>query len=108
MEQAYRLIENTCVSVIVPYDGRKELYDAVCAQYQQFGLTPGLLRLAQPITVNTFEEAKAEQLCQRLCTRERENRSAPIPTSYFLLGVPEFYGEKQGLHWEEESFDWIL
>ena len=108
VEQAYRLIENTGVSVIVPYDGRKELYDAVCAQYQQFGLTPGLLRLARPITVNTFEEAKAEQLCQRLCTRERENRSAPIPTSYFLLGVPEFYGEKQGLHWEEESFDWIL
>lgn len=108
VEQAYRLIEHTGVSVIVPYEGQRELYDRVQAQYDQFGLTPGLLRLAQPITVNTFEEKKAAQYCQRLYSRDRENGGKPVPTACFLLGISAFYGENQGLHWEEAAFDGIL
>lgn len=57
VEQAYQLIRNHGVQVIVPYEGKIQLFRAIASRARTEGLTAGLLRDAAPITVSCYDEA---------------------------------------------------
>lgn len=56
VEQAYRLIQNHGVQVIVPYEGQAHLFQTIAQRARAEGLTAGLLRDAAPITVSCYNE----------------------------------------------------
>lgn len=48
VQEAYKMIENTGVQVIVQWEGEEKLYQEVRKQYDREGLTPGLMQRAGP------------------------------------------------------------
>ncbi|NLT57506.1 MAG: CRISPR-associated helicase Cas3' [Clostridiales bacterium] len=107
-EQAYRLIDNQGVRVIVPYEGEKALYEFVRAQALQTGMTPALMCLAAPITVTAFARRLsgfAENL--RYSKRGRPGEAA---SDYHLL-LPQcasHYTGDMGLQLPEKAtYDWM-
>ena len=64
--QAYRLIDEKGVQVIVPYSGRMELFNSLRDEVRKTGVTPALMRRAAPITVSCFEKDKLETYAERL------------------------------------------
>ena len=107
VEKSYKIIESTGVQVIVPYSGALDLFRQVQALYDRQGLSNALLRLARPITVSCFDEKAVQRYCQRLSFRDPETRQ-DLPTSCYLLSIPEFYTDRQGLLWKEEAFDGLI
>lgn len=107
VQKAYQIIGSTGVQVIVPYSGAQALFRQIQSQYDQQGLSNALLRLARPITVSCFDKKAVQRYCQQLCLRDRESRQS-IPTDYYLLSIPEFYTDRQGLLWEEEAFNGLI
>lgn len=56
VEQAYKLIQNHGVQVIVPYEGKAQLFQTIAQRARAEGLTAGLLRDAAPIMVSCYNE----------------------------------------------------
>lgn len=105
---AYRLIQNSGIPVIVPYEGKKELYQEICAELDAKGVTPQLLHKARPITVSSFDKAAMERYCIPLSYSSYESDVPPQSAGVYLLSISAFYTEKQGLLWEETNFDGIM
>ena len=105
---AYRLIQNSGIPVIVPYEGKMALYEEICKELDIKGVTPLLLRKAQPITVSSFDRAAIEQYCIPLSYSSHESDVLPQSAGIYLLSIHKFYTAKQGLLWDETSFDGII
>lgn len=104
VQEAYKMIENTGVQVIVQWEGKEALYQDVREQYDKKGLTPGLMQLAAPITVSSFRRDLVQKLCEPLYYRTREGKEEKVEAGYYLLGIPDCYHKKQGLNLEVENF----
>ena len=104
---AYRLIQNSGTPVIVPYEGKKALYDEICTELESRGVTPQLLRKAQPLTVSSFDKAAIERYCISLPCRTYESAVPLQPAGIYRLAIRKFYTAKQGLLWDESNFDRI-
>ena len=104
---AYRLIQSGGIPVIVPYEGRKALYDEICAELDR-GVTPQLMQKARPITVSSFDKEAVERYCIPLSCRSYEPDVPPQPAGIYRLSIQVFYTAKQGLLWEENNFDGMI
>lgn len=105
---AYRLIRNGGIPVIVPYEGEMALYEEVCKELDNKGVTPLLLQKARPITVSSFDKAAIERYGIPLSCNSYESDDPSQPAGIYLLSIHKFYTAKQGLLWEETSFDGII
>ncbi len=105
-EKQYRIIDQAGVQVIVPYAGQQELYEEICRQLDRDGLTSQILWMAKTLTVSCYDEKAVQKNCVSLFHRSCE-AGQEVPTRYYLLGVHDYYSEKQGLHFEE-LFDGIF
>ncbi|MCC8182410.1 MAG: CRISPR-associated endonuclease Cas3'' [Clostridiales bacterium] len=99
-EKQYQIIDQAGVQVIVPYTGQLELYKEICRQLDRDGLTGRILQMAKELTVSCYDEKAVRKNCVPLFHRSYE-AGQEVPTKYYLLGIPDFYSEKQGLHFEE-------
>ena len=82
-DRQYKLISKQGRCVIVPYEGESALYESVCKEARESGLTNGLIRRAAPITVNTFEP-EPEGFAERLYFPRRRGEPEK-PSDYYLL-----------------------
>ncbi|MCD8381105.1 MAG: CRISPR-associated endonuclease Cas3'' [Lachnospiraceae bacterium] len=105
-ERQYRMIEQDGVQVIVPYEGKIEEYRSICKMLDRQGLTSDVIAMAKELMVSCFDEKQVKQNCMPLYHRSWET-GTEVPTGYYLLGIPDFYDKKQGLHFEK-MFDGIL
>ncbi len=105
---AYRLIDNSGTPVIVPYEGKMELYREIKRDLEDSGVTPGLLRKARPITVSSFDTQAIQRYCVPLFSRSYEDSGVPSQAAIYLLSLPQFYTPRQGLLWKDTEFDGIL
>ena len=105
---AYRLIRNSGIPVIVPYEGEMALYEEICKELDNKGVTPLLLQKARPITVSSFDKAAIERYGIPLSCSSYESDDPSQPAGIYLLSIQKFYTAKQGLLWEETSFDGII
>ncbi len=103
MADAYRLIDQRGVQVIVPCPGQEELFSALRDAYDAEGLTPQFLRNARMLTVTTFEEKSVKETCVPLFPRRRGESEEPFHAACYLLGDPSFYNPKLGLSFESEN-----
>lgn len=105
-ERWYQIIDQAGVQIIVPYAGQLELYEKICRQLDRDGLTSQILQMAKELTVSCYDEKAVRKNCVPLFHRSYE-AGQEVPTKYYLLGIHDFYSEKQGLHFEE-LFDGIF
>ena len=107
VEKEYRLIDQSGVNVIVPYNGRQELFEEIRRQIDEEMLTDKMLyqliQKARPITVTTYDRRSAEMYCQQLYVHSAEYSGELIPTGYYLLGDATMYDEATGLCWPESE-----
>ncbi len=108
VQEAYKLIESKGVQVIVPWKEEMELFDSLQEEYGKNGLTRELIRRARPLTVSSFAEDKVKECCIPLFFRTY-GRESEVQTDWYLLGNPDCYHEKLGLHFGVlETFDGIF
>lgn len=102
-EQAYKLIRNHGVQVIVPYpyqgDGDTEpLFERICRQARRDGVTPALIRQAAPITVSCYHEDPVRQHCEQIPLRKRHSGERAESDLYLLAtGHEDCYQPDTGL-----------
>lgn len=95
--EAYRLIEQRGVQIIVPYEGQRDAYQSIRARAIQAGLTKSLLQQCAPLTVTCYDRESVERVCEPLyfagtdCLEDRKS------SFYVLLSGQEgCYNEKMG------------
>ena len=108
VQEAYKLIESKGVQVIVPWKEEMELFDSLQEEYRKDSLTRDLIRRARLLTVSSFAEDKVKECCIPLFFRTY-GRESEVQTDWYLLGNPDCYHEKLGLHFGVlETFDGIF
>lgn len=97
----YRLIENQGKKVIVPFCKKMQLYTEVRGELLSGNLTPGLVKKAAEITVNTFEK-DIEKYCEQAYYFDRK-RKQKMESGYYVLRTQYeyMYREDMGLQFEE-------
>lgn len=90
-EQAYKLIQNQGVQVVVPYPYREAgdtepLFERICRQARQGGVTPALIRQAAPITVSCYREDLVRQHCEQV-PRQKRRAEDHIESDFYLLAT---------------------
>ena len=108
-DRQYKLISEQGHRVIVPYEGESALYESVCKEARESGLTNGLIRRAAPITVNTFE-TELDNFAERLYFPRRRGEPERL-SDYYLLRPQnkELYTADMGLQFPSDAaFETIL
>ncbi|MCD7803026.1 MAG: CRISPR-associated endonuclease Cas3'' [Clostridiales bacterium] len=98
-EKQYQIIDQAGAQVIVPYAVQLDLYKEICRQLDRDGLTSQILQMAKELTVSCYDEKAVRNNCVPLYHRSYE-AGQEVPTKYYLLGIHDYYSEKQGLHFE--------
>ena len=96
VSQAYRLIEQQGVQVIVPYHEQKALYEKLRAEALERGLTKPLLRQAAPLTVTWYDRALVEHVCEPLFFGGKGEETRESPYYILLSGREDCYDRKTG------------
>lgn len=109
--KAYKLIESKGVQVIVPYNGKLELFRQLKAEGEEIGVTPSLLKRAAPIMVAvSFRQLeKLEQFAEALNYADlRHSRCQKQKSQVFVLRNQHFdlYSDDMGLQFPQKvEFD---
>lgn len=92
----YKLISNTGVQIIVPWEGAQALFDEIETTVLTVGLTAAILRKAAPVTVSCFEREWVEQHATPLW---RAGDRTHAETGYYILnrGHENCYDNTSGL-----------
>lgn len=101
-EKQYKLIGQTGVNVLVPFEGELELFDELYKEAVEKGITKSWIRRAAPITVTSYRADKLKEICERpagLIT------SAGIfeTRDWFILSNDIFYTKDEGLVFDNDS-----
>lgn len=100
VEQAYRLIRQQGVQVVVPYPPKIELFQTVRQQARAEGWTAALLREAAPILVSSYQEEQVRQHCEQIPWRGRRTHQTAESDFYILCtGHENCYRANTGLQW---------
>lgn len=105
VNREYRLIPDSGCSIIIPYQGRLELYRSVVEKLQKSGLTPALMREAAPITVQVFRSAhsddgtRIEDCCLPVYYQKKHFSDASEFSGWYIAG------ENNSLYSEETGFN---
>lgn len=96
--EEYKLITKTGVQLIIPWNGKAELFRQIQSEVRAAGLTAAILRQAAPITVNCFDRSWVEQHAEPLYFSARLGH-LPIQTNTYILnaGQERFYNDLTGL-----------
>lgn len=103
----YKLISSAGAQVIVPYAGKRKLYEKIAEQLRRQGVTDALLRQAAPITLTCFAKeltVHAEEI--PFAHRVRRQFSEQTAGSNIYLLLPQYenlYSEQLGLHFPQED-----
>ncbi len=109
VENAYQLIRKQGVQVIVPDQGKMELYQQVSAQLRETGITAELMKLAAPITVSTFDQAMLDLHGEPILFFNRRHRGKPSGYYLLLTGHEDCYSPDRGLQFREtKTEDYLL
>ena len=100
-EKQYKLIDNSGASVLVPYDGKSELFDELAKEAAEQGITASWIARAAPITVTSYRTDKLPELCERAMLKTSRGK-VPAPDRY-ILNDKRFYDENSGLFFDDES-----
>ncbi|MDO5425734.1 MAG: CRISPR-associated helicase Cas3' [Eubacteriales bacterium] len=99
----YKLIDNQGKKVIVPFNKEMQLYKEVREELLSDNLTPGLVKKAAEITVNTFEK-EIEKYCEQAYYFDRKGKQKMESGYYVLRTQYEYlYREDMGLQFEERK-----
>ena len=102
VEQAYRLIQQQGVQVLVPYPPKIKLFQAISRQAWATGWTAALLRQAAPILVSSYQEEQVRQHCEQIPWHNRSSRQTAESDFYILCaGHESCYRADTGLQWVE-------
>ncbi len=101
VEKAYRMIDQGGVQVIVPYAGRRALYEELRREIDETGLTADILCRARELTVSTYDIEGVKGCCQALYLR-RHGQAELAEKPCYLLGNDAYYDERRGLHVDRE------
>lgn len=105
---AYRLIEERGVQVIVPFSGEEERYERVCASFRANGVTKAVLKEAAPITVTCFDK-RLDVFAERLCYPVRGGFAEESNTCLLRGQFMHLYSDTLGLQLPQEiQFDGIF
>lgn len=96
VQQKYRLIDTAGVPVIVPYAGKQELYDKLCAEAAG-GVTAGWLKEAAPLTVNCYDTRLVADCCEALHTPARRDMPRVFAGCYLLRDPAQYDSDGGGL-----------
>ena len=106
-EKQYRFIPQSGVNVIVPYSGEKQLYDELCSEAREKGISKKWMRSAAPITVSCYFEDKVRDVSEK-CFMFVRGKKACIP-GWYILTSDICYDDVSGLHFtDEDSFDFLI
>lgn len=111
-EKYYHFIPQTGVNVLVPYWDRKGnretvLFEELAAEARKKGISKDWMRRAAPITVTSYREDKLKALAEQ-CFIMRKGKKELIGGWYILLDG-QFYDERSGLHFDDESsLDYLI
>lgn len=104
-EHNYRLIEKEGVRVIVPFEGERELYEAIRSEMKESGvITPALMQLAAPITITCFDEKLVSQRAEALLLprKRQRQRDEERQSGWYLLHDETCYdSDKLGLQFKD-------
>ena len=103
VEQAYRLIQQQGVQVLVPYPPKMELFQAISRQARETGWTAALLQAAAPILVSSYQENLVRQHCEQVPWHSRR-ADQPSESDFYILctGHESCYRADTGLQWGDE------
>lgn len=103
VEQAYRLIRQQGVQVLVPYPPRIELFRSVSRQARAEGWTAALLRQAAPLLVSSYQEEQVRQHCEQIPWHGRRQTSEESDFYILCTGHESSYRVDIGLQWADEG-----
>ncbi len=92
----YKLIPNKGNTVIVPYIGRIVLFKEICEQIRAEGLSPSVMKKAQPITVTVFGN-KIADIAEQLNFKSTRRGMKGGKSNWYILLDDSLYDEKTGL-----------
>lgn len=103
VEQAYRLIQQQGVQVLVPYPQKIELFQSVSQRARAEGWTAALLQEAAPILVSSYQEDLVRQHCEQIPWHRRRSAQTEESDFYILCTGQEIcYQADTGLQWCDE------
>lgn len=103
VSKEYKLIEDTQIHVLVPYDEQEETVMQL-AQQGRMGVTLDWIRRATPFSVNTYQKQQVKDTCEELYVRVGKER---IKSGWYFLTNKQFYDMKKGLDFSID-FDCII
>ena len=100
----YRLISSAGVRLIVPWEGKQELFTAVRDAEAKNGVTFSMLRDAAPITITCFEEETVKSFATTIGIYHGRER---IETGCYILnkGFENCYNSVMGFHIEGNLYE---
>ncbi len=106
-EKQYRLIDNSGANVLVPYEGKLELFNELAKEAVEKGITSAWMVRAAPITVTSYRTDKLSELCESVYMRTGRGK---VPAAgWYILNDDNFYGENSGLYFgDESSLEYII
>ncbi len=102
--QAYRLIEDDQLQILVPCPGMEELFYDLADQVRQSGVTAAWMRKAAPLTVHSYQREAVQRNCEPLFVHIGRQK---IAANWYILCNSAFYDPRKGLQWNTE-FDGII
>lgn len=98
VSQCYQLIDDRCVQVIVPYEGRQELFEEIQQELQRTQcVTPQLLQRAAPITVSVYDRDSCERFAEPLfLPARRGSRRAQADIAFCGRSMRSYIQKKWG------------
>lgn len=95
--QAYRMIENRGMQVVVPYIGQLKLYNLVKTEACAHGMTPRLMKLASPITVSCYADDALDSVAENIPYAGKQEDDSTSPFYLLRPQYSQYYLENMGL-----------
>lgn len=99
----YRLIDNGGMQVIVPYAGKRDLYDHIVEQLRTKGVTRALLHEAAPITITSFNRKLAEYAGAVPFARHKDDNAEQSNLYLLYVQNEKYYSDRLGLQLPQDN-----
>ena len=109
VEKEYRLIKNTGVNVLVPYEKEIKLFEELRAEAITKGISRAWMQKASSITVVSYQEEQLYNICEKALVRGNDGKLQKAENWYILNDLKFYHNDDVGLHFDEDSeLDYIL
>lgn len=95
-EQAYRLIKNNGIQVLVPYAAELERFEHLKKEVLEHGVTAQWMREAAPLCVTVYANEQTMACVEKLCFHRKHGGQAQ-ESGYYLLLNRDNYREDMGI-----------